>query len=231
MAGRVKNGLYLFDDFTLLPSAKPLLVPSSTTSCESSTSLFQNHVSSLFQYNPECCIAIKDSSGSLNTLDLWHHRLGHPSLKIVKFVLSNCNIYVPNKMQFSFCSASCYGKIHKLLFYSSDTIYTQPLQLIHSDLWGPSPLQSSSGYYYYIHFVNVYSRFTYIYLLRRKSDAFQAFLNFKTQVELQLGFKIKAIQTDWGGEYRAFTKNLTSNGILRRYSCPYTHEQNGLAKR
>ncbi|RVW16830.1 putative mitochondrial protein [Vitis vinifera] len=46
MAGRVKNGLYLFDDFTLLPSAKPLLVPSSTTSY------------------------------------LWHHRLGHPSLKI-----------------------------------------------------------------------------------------------------------------------------------------------------
>ena len=68
-------------------------------------------------------------------------------------------------------------------------------------------------------------------MLRHKSDAFQAFLNFKTQVELQLGFKIKAIQIDWGGEYRAFTNFLTSNGIHHRYYCSYTHEQNGLAKR
>ena len=56
-----------------------------------------------------------------------------------------------------------------------------------------------------------------MYLLRYKSDAFQAFLNFKTQVELQLGFKVKAIQTDWGREYRAFTNFLTSNDILHRY--------------
>ena len=59
MAKRVKNGIYVFDDFTLLPSAKPLLVPYSTASCESSTSSFQNHVSSPFQYNPESCIATK----------------------------------------------------------------------------------------------------------------------------------------------------------------------------
>ena len=172
MVGRVKNGLYVFDDFTLLPSAKPLSIPSSTASYESSTFSFQNHVSSHFQYNPESCTAVKDSSGSLNTLGLWHHKLGHSSLKIVKFVMSNCNIYVPNKMQFSFCSACYYGKIHKLIFSSSNTICTQPLQLIHSNLWGPFPLQSSSGYYYYIHFVDAYSRFAWIYLLRHKSDAF-----------------------------------------------------------
>ena len=70
-----------------------------------------------------------------------------------------------------------------------------------------------------------------MYLLRYKSDAFQAFLNFKTQVELQLGFKVKAIQTNWGGEYRAFTNFLTSNDILHRYSYPYTPEQNGLAEK
>ena len=113
-------------------------------------------------------------------------------------------------MQFSFCSTCCYGKIHKLPFSSFDTIYTQPLQLIHSDLWGPSPLQSFSGYYYYIHFVHAYSRFAWIYLLRHKSNAFQVFLNFKTQGELILGFKMKAIQIDWGGKYKVFTNILTS---------------------
>ena len=134
-------------------------------------------------------------------------------------------------MQFSFCLACCYGKIHKFPFSSSETVYNQPLQLIQSDLWGPSPVQSSNGYHYYIHFVDAYSRFAWIYLLKHKLDAFQAFLNFKAQVELQLGFKIKAIQTDWGGEYQAFTNFLTSNGIVHRYSYPYTHEQNGLSER
>ena len=132
----------------------------------------------------------------MNILDLWHHRLGHPFLKIVKYVLSSCTIFIPNKMQFFCCSACCYGKIHKLLFSSYNTVYTEPLQLIHSDLWGSSPLQFSSGCCYYIHFVDAYSRFAWIYMLRHKSDAFQAFLNFKTQIQLQLGFKIKAIQID-----------------------------------
>ena len=97
MVGRVKNGFYVFDDFALLSSAKPLSIPSSTASYESSIFSFQNHISSHFQYNPESCIAVKDSSSSLNTLGLWHHRLGHPYLKIVKFVMSNCNISIPNK--------------------------------------------------------------------------------------------------------------------------------------
>ena len=89
MARRVKNELYVFDDFTLLSSSKPLSVPSFTTFCEFSTSLFQNHVSSPFQDNLDSCTATKDSSGSLNTFDLWHHKLGHPFFKILKFVLSN----------------------------------------------------------------------------------------------------------------------------------------------
>ena len=64
---------------------------------------------------------------------------------------------------------------------------------------------SSSGYRYYINFINAFSRFTWIFLLKHKSYALQTFTNFKTQVELQLGYKIKTIQIEWGEEYRDFT--------------------------
>ena len=67
-------------------------------------------------------------------------------------------------------------------------------------------------------------------MLKDKSYAFQGFLNFKTQVELQLSLQIKAIQTYWGGEYQTFINFLTSNGIVHRYSYPYTHEQNGFVE-
>ena len=48
---------------------------------------------------------------------------------------------------------------------------------------------------------------------------------------MQLGYKIKAIQTDWGGEYRAFTDLLMSHDIIHRNSCLHTHEQNRVAER
>lgn len=50
-------------------------------------------------------------------------------------------------------------------------------------------------------------------------------------VELQLGTKIKAVQSDWGGEFRAFTTLLQQCGIIHRIICPHTHEQNGLIER
>lgn len=59
----------------------------------------------------------------------------------------------------------------------------------------------------------------------------QAFVNFKSLVELQLNCKIKAVQSDWGGEYRSLSAYLTTHGIVHRRSCPHLHEQNGLAKR
>ncbi|KAL6347795.1 hypothetical protein AAG906_026324 [Vitis piasezkii] len=58
MARRVKNGLHVFDDFTLLPSSKPLSVPSSIASCELSTFSFHNHASSLFQYNQKILLSL-----------------------------------------------------------------------------------------------------------------------------------------------------------------------------
>lgn len=54
-------------------------------------------------------------------------------------------------------------------------------------------------------------------MLSNKSEAFKAFFQFKTHVELQLDLKIKSIQSDWGGEYRAFTNFLQDHGFTIEY--------------
>lgn len=69
------------------------------------------------------------------------------------------------------------------------------------------------------------------YILGNKSEAFQIFCNFKTQVELQLGLKIKNLQFWVGGEYRSFTNFLNTNGIHYRISCPGSHQRNGIPER
>jgi hypothetical protein len=93
------------------------------------------------------------------------------------------------------------------------------------------PNPSTLGYNYYITFVDAFSRFTWIYLLKSKSDAFPIFQQFRSMVELQFGFPLKAVQTDWGGEFRPFTKNLTDLGVSHRLICPHTHHQNGVVER
>lgn len=92
-------------------------------------------------------------------------------------------------------------------------------------------MASTNGRRYYLHFIDAYSKFTWIYLMQNKSQAFNCFMHFKTLVENQLGLKIKALQIDGGKEHVVFTKYLNSQGIIHHFSCPYTHEQNGMAKR
>lgn len=53
-----------------------------------------------------------------------------------------------------FCSACQYGKQHKMSFKETETKTSKPLELGHTDLWGPAPILSSHGHLYYISFVD-----------------------------------------------------------------------------
>lgn len=82
-------------------------------------------------------------------------------------------------------------------------------------------------------FVDDYSRYTRIFLLRSKDEAEEMFLKYKVQVENQLDKKIKRLRSDRGGEYG--TVNLKvfceKNGIIHESSAPYTPQQNGIAEK
>lgn len=118
----------------------------------------------------------------------------------MRLVFKHCNISVSNKSEENFCVACCIGKAHRLHSPSSNTQYTTPLELVYSDLWGPSPMPFTQNFHYYITFVDAFSRFTWIYLLKTKSDALSVFKQFKSMAELQFGTKLKCLQTDLGGD-------------------------------
>jgi hypothetical protein len=69
------------------------------------------------------------------------------------------------------------------------------MDLVFSDVWGPAPT-SVGRHEYYVSFIDDYSKFTWIYLLRRKSEVFQCFHDFQSLVERQFNRKIRAVQTD-----------------------------------
>jgi histone deacetylase 1/2 len=103
------------------------------------------------------------------------------------------------------CDACQQGKSHQLPFSLSTRVTTAPLEIIYYDVWGPAQT-SVSGHQFYVSFVDAYSRFTWLYLLKHKSDVFQVFLQFQQHVEHLLNKKIIHVQSDWGGEYHRLNK-------------------------
>ncbi|GJY06702.1 retrotransposon protein, putative, ty1-copia subclass [Tanacetum coccineum] len=73
--------------------------------------------------------------------------------------------------------------------------------LIHTDVCGPLRHVSRKGASYFLTFTDDFSRYGYVYLLKHKHEVFETFKVFKSEVELQLGKKIKALRSDRGGEY------------------------------
>ena len=67
------------------------------------------------------------------------------------------------------------------------------LDLVHTDLCGPISTSARGGYEYFITFIDDYSRYGYIYLMRHKFETFEKFKEYKVEVEKNRGKSIKCL--------------------------------------
>jgi hypothetical protein len=105
------------------------------------------------------------------------------------------------------CNACQQVKSHHLPYPKSTSVSNHLLELVFSDVWGAA-LESVGRYKYYVSFIDDYSKFTWIYLIKFKSEVFQKFHEFQALVERLFDRKIIAMQTDWGGEYEQLNSFL-----------------------
>uniref|UniRef100_A0A2N9GP84 Integrase catalytic domain-containing protein n=1 Tax=Fagus sylvatica TaxID=28930 RepID=A0A2N9GP84_FAGSY len=131
------------------------------------------------------------------------------------------------------CKHCLAGKMHQLPFPISNKISTAPFALVHADLWGPAPITSSTGFRFYLVLVDDFTKFTWTYLLKHKSDTYQVFTQFQAMVNTQFSLPIQVLRTDCGGEFtsNAFKQFCANKGIIHQLSCPHTPQQNGAAER
>ncbi|GJW06344.1 ribonuclease H-like domain-containing protein [Tanacetum coccineum] len=127
----------------------------------------------------------------------WHQRLGHPGDQVLRSLVSSRFISCNKEKSSHICHACQLGKHVKLPFHSSDSIVEHCFDIIHSDLW-TSPIISSSGFKYYVLFLDHFSHYLWIYPLRSKSDMFDKFLHFRNYVKNQFRCEIKSFQCDHG---------------------------------
>ena len=107
------------------------------------------------------------------------------------------------------------------------------LKLVHFDLCGPINPSWNWGKRYFITFIDDCSRKTWVYFLQDKSEAFNAFKNFKTHVDNEVERTIKILCTDRGVEFcsKEFQDFCDEYGIQRHLTTSYTPQQNGISKR
>ncbi|KAJ3698209.1 hypothetical protein LUZ61_001914 [Rhynchospora tenuis] len=160
--------------------------------------------------------------------DIWHARLGHPSSATTSRVLNNFSLPCTSH-KLSNCHDCAMAKSHVLPFSLSTTSSSKPLELIHSDVWGPAPVCSSNGFRYYVLFVDDFTKYTWIFFMSHKHQVSGIFSLFKQQIENQLSETIKTLRTDGGLEYKPIEKQFPQ--IIHQLSCPYTPQQNGTSER
>ena len=132
--------------------------------------------------------------------------------------MSNCSL------DFDFCEHCLYGKQNRVRFPSGATRAEGILQLVHSDVFGPVSVPSLGKSVYYVSFIDEFSRKTWIYFLRKKSEVFDRFKEFKALVENQTEKRIKVLRTDNGEEFcgNEFEELCKKCGIERQKTTPYT---------
>ncbi|GKC20484.1 ribonuclease H-like domain-containing protein [Tanacetum coccineum] len=161
------------------------------------------------------------------TLDesmLWHRRLGHVNFKTInKLVKENLVRGLPTKRfeNDQTCVACLKGKQHKASCKSKiQNSITQPLFMLHMDLFGPTFMSSLMNKKYCLVVTDDYSRFTWVFFLASKDETSGILKSFITQIENLVDKKVKIIRCDDGTKFknRVMSEFCEMKGIKREFS-------------
>jgi transposase InsO family protein len=207
--GRRQGGLYVLDELRVSDTA-------------ASTSTFTTDLLSSFRLN-----------SSSSSFYLWHSRLGHVSASRLRYLVSTGALGKLQTSDISDCCGCKLANFSALPFSKSVSISFAPFDLVHSDVWGPSPVLTKGGSRYYVSFIDDYTRYCWVYLMKNRFEFFDIYLMFRAMVKTQHNVVIKCFRCDLGGEYTSnkFFELLAYDGTIHQTSCTDTPQQNGVAER
>ena len=166
----------------------------------------------------------------------WHIRYGHLNFGALKalgkkrMVNGLPIISHPNQL----CEVCIFGKYPRKPFpKEAISKATKPLQLVHVDVYGSIKPTSFGKNNYFLLFIDDFSCKTWVYFLKTKSEAFDAFKKFKAQVEKEFGYEIKSLRYDRGGKLTSNDFNIfyEAHDIRRPLIVSGSPKQNGVAEK
>ena len=165
----------------------------------------------------------------VTTLFETHCRLSHLSLPILKKLCPRFSSLL------SLDCKSCQFAKHQRLSYNPrvNKRASAPFELVHSDVWGPCPVVSPTGFRYFVTFVDDYLQTTWLYLMKNRSKLFSHFHVFCAKIHTQFYVDVQNLRSDNAKEYvlEQFQSFMLQHGILHQTSCVDTPAHNGVVER
>ncbi|KAK9873685.1 hypothetical protein WA026_023685 [Henosepilachna vigintioctopunctata] len=193
------------------------------------TARLVNNVYKLNIKNKEHCFLSTASSR------IWHRRFGHinnQDLCNMEAAVNGMKITSRENLT-NRCVICCEGKQSRDAFKNKGTRANSVLEIVHTDICGPMETISLGGSRYFLLFEDDFSKMTFVYFLKNKSEVFECFKRFRMMVENQMDTGIKILRSDNGGEFcgKDMRNYLAMNGIIHQTTNPYTPQQNGVVER
>jgi len=171
----------------------------------------------------------------VETMDLWHHRMGHIGEAATRSLLQSVKgVTFPPGDNLSKCEPCIIGKHARSPHPSSSTPKsTELLELVFCDLCGPFPVLTPHGKLYLVAFLEDSANILKVHCLASKDQSAEAFHITKASWERKTGKKIIRFRVDGAGELGShkFVKALEEMGIERDVVPRYEHWKNGKMER
>ncbi|GJR24956.1 putative ribonuclease H-like domain-containing protein [Tanacetum coccineum] len=169
--------------------------------------------------------------------NLWHRRLGHVNFKTMnKLVRGNLVRGVPLKcFKINQTCVSCQkGKQHRASCKTKTvSLISQPLQMLHMDLFGPTFVKSLTKKMYCLVVTDDFSRFSWVFFLATKDETSEILKTLITGIENLIDLRVKVIKCDNMTKFknRVMNQFCKMKCIKREFSVVRTPQQNGVAER
>ena len=171
-------------------------------------------------------------------LETWHRRLGHVNYSsIIRMAEKNLVTGMPTNLSNlpPLCDHCILGKQTRTPVpkVREGGRAQRRLEKVFSDITGPEDTQTTYGGLYTLNFIDDFSQKTWVYIIRRKADAFDCFKEWLALVTRETNLTVKILRTDNGGEFtsKTFEKYLRDDGIKHQTTAPHISAQNGKAER
>ena len=164
----------------------------------------------------------------LSNENLWHQKMGHASYKHLSIISKHESVLgIPKNSKVSnvVCGPCQLGKQTKAKHPRTQTSATsRPLELLHLDLMGPTRIESLGGKRYIMVVVDDFTKYTWVILLRSKSDVLEHIEALYTRLQNEKNMKIVWIHNDHGKEFEnSYMESFcTRSGISQEFSAPIT---------
>ena len=130
---------------------------------------------------------------------LWHSRLGHISFSRLKFLASTRDLGKLQTQDVYDYSGCKLAKFLALPFNRSVYVSSSPFDLIHSNVWGSSPVPTKGGSQHYVSFIDDHTSYCRVYLMKHHSKFFEIYNAFRALVKTQHSVVIKFLGVIWVG--------------------------------